>query len=157
MVNSNGGPAADTAPDLGPGALVYIEKVRKATQRLRARETDPDNVQEAIEALRDVSTFDVEVPTASQRRELEFVKAAIKKLTIWYMRFLAAQLNVFGAHVVRLGSALSQRTDALESASDELAVRLRAAEERIRRLETQTATRSTRAKRGPTKDAAVED
>ena len=156
MTNSNGGSAAPRVPDLGPATLVYIEKVRQATRRLKARESKPDNVREALDALRGVSTFDVEVPTASQRREWEYVKIAIKRLTSWYFRFLAAQLNLFGAHVLNVGDTLAARTDGLESASDELAVRLGAAEERLRRLESLSESRTARAKRGPSKDATSE-
>ena len=156
MTNNNGGSAAPKVPDLGPATLVYIEKVRQATRRLKARESKPDNVREALDALREVSTFDVEVPTASQRREWEYVKKAIKRLTSWYFRFLAAQLNLFGAHVLNLGDTLAARTDGLESASDELAVRLGAAEERLRRLEALNDTRNSRAKRGLAKDATGE-
>jgi hypothetical protein len=156
MTNNNGGSAAPKVPDLGPATLVYIEKVRQATRRLKARESKPDNVREALDALREVSTFDVEVPTASQRREWEYVKKAIKRLTSWYFRFLAAQLNLFGAHVLNLGDTLAARTDGLESASDELAVRLGAAEERLRRLEALNDTRSSRAKRGLAKGATGE-
>jgi hypothetical protein len=157
MTNNNGGSAAPRVPDFGPAALVYIEKVRQATRRLRARESKPDNVREAIAALREVATFDVEVPTASQRREWEFVKTAIKRLTSWYFRFLAAQLNVFGAHVLTLGDTLAARTEGLESTSDELAVRLGAAEERLRRLEALSDTRPARARRAPNKAAASGD
>ncbi len=156
MTNNNGGSATPKVPDLGPATLVYIEKVRQATRRLKARESKPDNVREALDALREVSTFDVEVPTASQRREWEYVKKAIKRLTSWYFRFLAAQLNLFGAHVLNLGDTLAARTDGLESASDELAVRLGAAEERLRRLEALNDTRGSRAKRGLAKDATGE-
>ena len=156
MTNSNGGSAAPRVPDLGSATLVYIEKVRQATRRLKARESKPDNVREALDALRGVSTFDVEVPTASQRREWEYVKIAIKRLTSWYFRFLAAQLNLFGAHVLNVGDTLAARADGLESASDELAVRLGAAEERLRRLEALSESRSARAERGPSKDATSE-
>jgi hypothetical protein len=141
MTNTNGGGiAAPKVPDLAPATLVYIEKVRQATRRLKAREpmlggSGPDAVRVSLDALREVATFDVEVPTASQRREWEFVKVAIKRLTSWYFRFLAAQLNVFGAHVINLGDTLAARTDGLESTADELAVRMGAAEARLRRLE----------------------
>ncbi len=152
MTNSNGGGTADPkVPDLAPGTLVYIEKVRQATRRLKAREptlggSGPDTVQVSLDALREVATFDVEVPTASQHREWEYVKIAIKRLTSWYFRFLAAQLNVFGAHVINLGDTLATRTDGLESAADELAVRLGAAEERLRRLEALSDARNSRVK-----------
>ncbi len=108
----------------------------------------------SLDALREVATFDVEVPTASQRREWEYVKIAIKRLTSWYFRFLAAQLNIFGAHVLNLGDTLAARTDGLESASDELAVRLGAAEERLRRLEALSDTRTAGPSVAPSKDAA---
>ena len=151
MTNTNGGSAAPRVPDLGPATLVYIEKVRQATRRLKAREpalggSGPDTVRMSLDALREVATFDVEVPTASQHREWEYVKIATKRLTSWYFRFLAAQLNVFGAHVVNLGDTLAARTDGLESAADEMAVRLGAAEERLRRLEALSDARSIRAK-----------
>ncbi|HTT92664.1 MAG TPA: hypothetical protein VMF65_24125 [Acidimicrobiales bacterium] len=151
MTNTNGGTAAPRVPDLGPATLVYIEKVRQATRRLKSREptlggSGPDTVRVSLDALREVATFDVEVPTASQRREWEFVKIAIKRLTSWYFRFLAAQLNVFGAHVINLGDTLAARTDGLESAADELAVRVGAAEERLRRLEALGEARNSRPK-----------
>jgi hypothetical protein len=151
MTNSNGGTAGAKVPDLAPSTLVYIEKVRQATRRLKAREptlggSGPDTVRVSLDALREVATFDVEVPTASQHREWEYVKIAIKRLTAWYFRFLAAQLNVFGAHVINLGDTLASRTDGLESAADELAVRLGAAEERLRRLEALSDARNSRVK-----------
>jgi hypothetical protein len=150
MTNSNGGTAGAKVPDLAPATLVYIEKVRQATRRLKAREptlgAGPDAVRVSLDALREVANFDVEVPTASQHREWQYVKIAIKRLTSWYFRFLAAQLNVFGAHVINLGDTLASRTDGLESAADELAVRLGAAEERLRRLEAPSDVHNSRVK-----------
>jgi hypothetical protein len=151
MTNTNGGTAAPKAPDLGPASLVYIEKVRQATRRLKAREpalggSEADSVRVSLDALREVATFDVEVPTASQRREWEYIKVAIKRLTSWYFRFLAAQLNVFGAHVINLGDTMAAKTEGLQSATDELAVRLGAAEARLRRLEGLSEARTSRAR-----------
>jgi hypothetical protein len=162
MSKSSGVSAAAKTPDLGPAALVYIDKVRQATRRLRAREISRDNsarenVQESLDALRDVATFDVEVPTASTRREWEYLKVAVKRLTSWYLRYLAGQLNAFGGQVQRLGEALAARTDGLETAADELAARMELAEERLGRLEAMSNARTPRAKRGPSKDAAVEN
>jgi hypothetical protein len=162
MSNSSGVSAAAKTPDLSPAALVYIEKVRQATRRLRAREISRDNsarenVQESLDALRDVAAFDVEVPTASTRREWEYLKVTVKKLTSWYLRYLAGQLNAFGGQVQRLGETLAARTDGLEAAADELAARMELAEERLGRLEAMNNARTTRTKRGPSKDAAVEN
>jgi hypothetical protein len=136
MPNSSGGRApAANAPDLSPEAFVYIEKVRQTTSRLGAEETAPEDLGGAVQAVRNVSTFDVEVPVASRRRELELVKTGVKRLSVWYMRYLAEQLNAFGKSVSDLGDALAKRTDALASVSDDLAVRLGAVEERLKRLE----------------------
>jgi hypothetical protein len=136
MPNSNGGRApAVNAPDLSPEAFLYIEKVRQTTKRLSAREAAPEDLSGAVQAVRDVATFDVEVPVASRRRDLELVKTGVKRLSVWYMRYLAEQLNAFGKSVSDLGDALVKRTDALASVSDDLAVRLGAVEERLKRLE----------------------
>ncbi|HUC14691.1 MAG TPA: hypothetical protein VMS00_09595 [Acidimicrobiales bacterium] len=136
MPNSNGGRApAVNAPDLSPEALLYIEKVRQTTKRLSAREPAPEDLSGAVQAVRNVATFDVEVPVTSRRRELELVKTGVKRLSLWYMRYLAEQLNAFGKSVADLGDALAKRTDALVSVSDELSVRLGALEERLKRLE----------------------
>jgi len=136
MPNSNGGRApAVSAPDLSPEAFVYIEKVRQTTRRLSAQEPAPEDLSGAVQAVRNVATFDVEVPVASRRRELELVKTGVKRLSVWYMRYLAEQLNAFGKSVSDLGEALAKRTDALASVSDDLAVRLGAVEERLKRLE----------------------
>ncbi len=152
MPNSSGGRApAANAPDLSPEAFVYIEKVRQTTTRLGAHETAPEDLGGAVQAVRNVATFDVEVPVRSRRRELELVKTGVKRLSVWYMRYLAEQLNAFGKSVSDLGDALVKRTDALTSASDDLAVRLGAVEERLKRLEKATTAAKTPA--GGTKPA----
>src|SRR5579862_1602968 len=108
------------ASGLGPGDLVYIEKVRQAMRRLSSQGPEPEDVAQAIQAVRDRSNFDVEVPTASRRREFEMVKSGVKRLSVWYMRYLAAQLNGFADSVSQLGEALAARTQKLEAASDDI-------------------------------------
>jgi len=136
MANS----ASSAPPDIAPADLVYIEKVRQATRRLGSREVAPLDVREALQALRDVAHFDAEVPTASSRREVELLKSGVKRMSAWYMRYLASQLNAFGASLVRMGDALVSRTEALERGADDFAARLGAAEERLRRLEDERGT-----------------
>jgi hypothetical protein len=147
MPNSTSASSARSIPDLGPAALVYIEKVRQATKRLGAREVAADNVRGSLDTLRDMSNFDVEVPTASTRREWEYMKKAVKRLTVWYMRYMAEQLNAFAGGAVRLGDALAARTEALESTTEDLTVRIGAAEARLRRLENASGHRTARTRR----------
>jgi hypothetical protein len=143
-------------PDFGADALVYIEKVRKATKRLRAYETNPEDVRGALQAVRDVAGFNVEVPIVSPRREVQLVKTGVKRLSAWYMGYLAGQLNAFSARVVRLGETMASRLEDLERNGDEMAARLGAVEARLNRLEPKTAA-ATPPKRSARKDAPDED
>ncbi len=122
-------------PDVGPDDLVYLEKVRLATRRLAYRVPAPDNLADALQSLRDVSLFDVEVPTAANRREVELLKTGVKRLLTWYMRYLAVQLNNFSAATARVAEVLAGRTERMEKGAVELEARLGALEERVRRLE----------------------
>jgi len=120
---------------LSPEALVYIEKVRRATRRLGAADRPAEQLRSSLGALAEVARFDVEVPTASARREVEVLKTGIKRLQGWYMRYLSEQMASFADGVMRLASDLVVRAEELGSTTDELANRLAAAEERLRRLE----------------------
>ena len=135
---------------------MYIEKVRQATKRLAAKEIEPDNVRGSLDTLRDMSNFDAEVPTASNRREWEYLKKAVKRLTVWYMRYMAEQLNAFAASAVRLGDALAAKTEGLESTTEDLSVRMGAAEARLRRLETASGHRTARTRRNSASGRSVE-
>jgi cell division protein FtsB len=141
--------SAVAVPELAPDDLVYVERVRQATKRLAYRAPAPDDLEDALQALEDVSHFDVEVPTASNRREVEVLKSGVKRLLAWYMRYLAVELNNFSAATARLAEVLARRTEKLEKGSDELAARVGALEERVRRLES-GARRSAPAKKAST-------
>jgi hypothetical protein len=124
---------ASSPPELGPEELVYIQKARRAARRLS--EAGGGDIEGALEAVKSTAHFDVEVPTASKHREWELVKTGVKRLSVWYMRFLAAQLDDFAANVVHLADVLVATTEHLELGADELDVRLSAVEERLRQLE----------------------
>jgi hypothetical protein len=143
-------------PDFGADALVFIEKVRKATKRLRAYETNPEDVRGALQAVKNVAGVNVEVPIVGHRREVQMVKTGVKRLVAFYMGYLAGQFNVFSASVVRLGETVASRLEDLERNGDDLAARLGAVEARLGRLEPETAA-TTPPKRSPRKDAPNED
>lgn len=122
-------------PELGPDDLIYLEKVRQAIRRLSHRETSPEDPTEALQALRDVSRFDFEVPTASNRREFALIKTGLKRALSWYMGYVGVQLNNFSAAAARLGEVVLARSEKLEASAAQLEVRVGALEERVRRLE----------------------
>lgn len=127
--------SAVAAPELSPEDLVYLERVRQAAKRLAYRAPAPDDLEDALQALQDVSHFDLEVPTASNRREVELIKSGVKRLLAWYMRYLAVELNNFSAATARLAEVLARRTEKLEKGSDDLAARVGALEARVSQLE----------------------
>jgi cell division protein FtsB len=124
-----------SVPEIGPEELIYVETVRQATRRLGYRAPAPDDLDQAIQILREVSQFDVEVPTVSNRREVEMLKTGVKRLLTWYMRYLAVELNNFSAATARVSEVLAHRSEKLETNADELAARVGALEERMKRLE----------------------
>ena len=142
-------------PEIGPEELIYVERVRQATRRLGYRAPGPDDLDDALQSLRGVSHFDVEVPIVSNRREVEMLKTGVKRLLAWYMRYLAVELNNFSAATARVVEVLGRRSEKLERSDDELAARVGALEERLKRLETgapgQQARRSGPTGSGPTR------
>jgi len=110
--------------DLTPSDAAYLDKVRRATTRLATHEVAPDDVRAALEAVRDVAAFNVEVPTDSPRREVHLAKQAFKRAAAWYLRYLAEQLNAFAGAALRLGETLVTRVEGAEVRLDELAARV---------------------------------
>lgn len=121
----------------------YLAQIRGAMARFgRRSEPGESEVDSALADLADAATIDVEAPSASNRRAGRAAKQGIKKLTRWYLRYIAQQTTVLGQAATRLGAALAERTDRLEDTtsglSDELA-RLRDRVERLERREAETA------------------
>jgi hypothetical protein len=91
----------------------YLERVRRSTSRLAARDGVLGDPRIALESLRDVAVIDTEVPTVSSRREVHLLKVVIRRLIGWYLRFVGAQVSVLGQATVRLGTSLVERTEQL--------------------------------------------
>lgn len=111
---------------------LYLAKVRLSLSRLGV--PGPD-VEGALAGLRAAARFDVDVPTASPRREVALVKTGVKRMSAWYLRYLADQLSGFGGALVNWADALAAKTQVLQSEVDEVAVRLGALEDRLARIE----------------------
>ncbi|HZQ58505.1 MAG TPA: methyltransferase domain-containing protein [Acidimicrobiales bacterium] len=72
---------------------------------------DFDDVLAAAEAQ---SFIHADVPTASQRRPLAYVKRVLRKTMAWYVRFVAQQVTAFAGTVTRAVALLGHRVEALE-------------------------------------------
>jgi hypothetical protein len=104
--------AAGRVEAVAPG---YLARVRQAAARLAVRTGVNGDVDTALDDVRQSARIDVDVPTLSSRRAVRLVKAAVKALTGWYLRYLGQQVQVLGESVSRLGDALVARTESVES------------------------------------------
>jgi glycosyltransferase involved in cell wall biosynthesis len=114
----------------------YVAQIRAAVARIGRRSgSDDAGVPAALADLADSATIDVEVPMGSNRRAGRAVKQVIKKLTRWYLRYVAQQTTVLGQASVRLGAALAEQADRLEDTTSGLATEMARLGERLERLE----------------------
>lgn len=111
---------------------LYVARVRRSLSRLGVPGPDLEG---AMGSLRASARFDVDVPTASPRREVTLVKTGVKRLSGWYMSYLAEQLSSFGAALVNWADAMAAKAQGAQSDLDDVAVRVGALEERLARLE----------------------
>ena len=118
--------AREAAPDF-PAAS--IARIRSVAAKLGATKVMPGDIRHAALLLERQATIDLEVPTASRVPGVHLVKQALKKLMIWYLRFLAAQVSAFGQATARFGVTVASRIDELEAEVSEL-------RDRVARLET---------------------
>jgi hypothetical protein len=105
-----------------------VGRIRAAATRMAASEFRPDDLRHAALLLERQANLDLEVPTASRAPGVSLVKRAIKKLMIWYLRFLGHQISAFGQATARFGVTVANRVDAVDADVAEL-------HERVARLE----------------------
>jgi hypothetical protein len=117
----------EAAPDF-PAAS--IARIRSVATKLGATKVMPGDIRHAALLLERQANIDLEVPTASRVPGVHLVKRVLKKLMIWYLRFLAAQVSAFGQATARFGVTVASRIDELEAEVTEL-------RDRVARLESQ--------------------
>ncbi|HVM10397.1 MAG TPA: hypothetical protein VM345_18200 [Acidimicrobiales bacterium] len=100
------------APDF-PAAR--IARIRNAAAKLGATTVEPGDIRHAALLLERQANVDLQVPTASRVPGVSLVKRVLKKLMIWYLRFLAAQVTAFGQATARFGVTVASRIDELEA------------------------------------------
>jgi hypothetical protein len=107
-----------------------VERIRAAAARLAAGEFRPDDLRHGALLLERQATIDLQVPTASRVPGVSLVKRVLKKLMIWYLRFLGHQISAFGQATARFGVTVANRVDALDTDVADLRRRVEALEER---------------------------
>ena len=107
-----------------------IARIRNAAAKLGAASVEPGDIRHAALLLERQANVDLEVPTASRVPGVHLVKQVLKKLMIWYLRFLAVQISAFGQATARFGVTVASRIDELEAEVAEL-------RERVAKLERQ--------------------
>jgi hypothetical protein len=117
---------------IAPG---YLAHVRGAAARLAHRDGAFVDVETALAEVRDLVSFDLDVPTGSRRRVVRLVKTAVKRLGGWYLLYLAQQISAFGDAVARFGQVLVERTDQVEERALGVARDVERLRQRVERLE----------------------
>lgn len=124
--------AAERLEQVAPG---YLDQVRRAAARLGVRAGAASDARLALADLEDAASIDIDVPTASPRREAAALKSAVKRLTAWYLRYLGQQVTVLGQATARLGGVLVARTESLEASIGRLDGEVQDLDSRLKRLE----------------------
>lgn len=134
-------PEPDPSDPIGAAARLeqeapgYLEHVRSAAARLAVTDREPSDIRAALLDVEDTATIDIDIPTASRQPAARFVKAAVKRLIGWYLRYVGQQITAFGQAVTRLGTTVADRTEAIEARTAELETQVADLSGRIDRLE----------------------
>ncbi len=107
-----------------------IGRIRAAAGRRAASEFRPDDLRHAALLLERQATIDLQVPTASRVPGVSLLKRSLKKLMIWYLRYLGHQISSFGQATARFGVTVANRVDGLEGEVADLRERVARLEER---------------------------
>ncbi|MHB8505307.1 MAG: hypothetical protein ACYDEN_06245 [Acidimicrobiales bacterium] len=118
--------------EVAPG---YLEKVREAAAALGVEGRRGAGVAAEVAAVREAAALDLEAPTASSSAPGTLLKLSVKRLTTWYLRYLAVQVAGFASAVAALSEALLVRLDELDAADANVARDLAALDARVAGVE----------------------
>lgn len=104
--------------------VVKLARIRAAAARLAAGEYRPDDLRHGALLLERQATIDLHVPTASRVPGVSLVKQALKKLMIWYLRYLGHQITAFGQATARFGVTVANRVEGVEADLADLQARV---------------------------------
>lgn len=104
--------ALEAAPTF-PAA--YVARVRQGVRRLDPFPPVPLDVPQALALVTQESRIDIDVPLRTRRRGAKMAKVAVKRMTAFYLRYLADQVGDLGQALVHMGTALAERVEEVES------------------------------------------
>ena len=108
--------AAAARAEAAAGApTAYLERVRSAAGRFAIGNAGASDVRHAAMLLEHQTAIDVDVPTGSRAAPAAVLKKVVKRLTLWYFRFVGQQVTLQAQAVARLGTATASRIEELES------------------------------------------
>ncbi|HEU5001809.1 MAG TPA: hypothetical protein VFW71_03395 [Actinomycetota bacterium] len=93
----------------------YVARVRAAVRRLDPFPPMPMDIPQALALVTQEARIDVDVPLRTRRRGARVAKLAVKRLTAFYLAYVAEQVGDLGQALVHLGSALADRVDGVEA------------------------------------------
>ena len=111
--------------------MTKVQRFRAAAGRMAASEFRPDDLRHGALLLERQANIDLQVPTASRVPGVSLLKRVLKKLMIWYLRFLGHQISAFGQATARFGVTVANRVDSLDSDVAELRTRVEALEQKV--------------------------
>ncbi len=104
----------DPSSSLTPADAAYVERARSAAARLSSPDVAADDVRHALLVVEHHAMVDVEVPTAAALAPVGIVKRVLKRLLLWWFRYVGQQVTALGQATTRLGNALAERVDRLD-------------------------------------------
>lgn len=93
----------------------YVARVRAAVRRLDPFPPMPMDIPQALALVTQEARIDVDVPLRTRRRGARMAKLAVKRVTAFYLAYVAEQVGDLGQALVHLGSALADRVDGVEA------------------------------------------
>ena len=108
-----------------------IDRIERAVARRGISPAKGDELRRAVGQIEVHVGIDLDVPTASNIPGVSRVKAVIKKLIGWYLRFIGYQLTGLGHAVAGFGTAAADRVDEVDDELAQLRRRVEALEKQL--------------------------
>lgn len=120
---------------LEEGEPGYLARVRLNASRLGVGGQGPDLIRDSIDDLKDLVHIDIEPPTYASQPGRRALKNLIKRLTQWYIRYIATQVSALGEAMITLSQAVADRLDDLEGSNRKLEASVDELRHRVQALE----------------------